>query len=504
MTDVLICSIPAGIINRPPAAPALLKACAVQAGCTAQTVDLSLLLYHAHCDSNFELYSKINRYFEPMVEWEQDPIIELWLENCVNVIKDSNPKFLAISVFSIYQHRATVVLTTRVKQLFPNIKIIVGGYGLPEKIDLSFKNFKKLKGIESVLSFDQYLQKHQLVDYVVAGEGESQFVDILTGSDFSDEPVDLDTVPPGNFSDYKLDQYLWHNEPVLTITSSKGCVRSCTFCNIPNKFGRYRRKSGNLVAEEIIHLSQTYNVHKFEFTDSLVNGSLKDFEQFVTVLADYNRDAEHPVSWYGQYICRPQNQVPSKLYSLMKQSGACNLIIGAESGSDAVLAAMNKKITVKDIFDELDQLEQHGLQAQLLVMGSFYNETWDRFLETLEFIVKCHRYLAAGVVSKIATGLPLLIEHGGYLYQHASELGIVLDEHNVYNWKVVNDPENTWLERIRRRLIMQALLQSMHVSMTGNGILELEHLTEQLKLYEQQLRTPNSKIYTELVEFGPH
>jgi hypothetical protein len=504
MIDVLICSIPAGIINRPPAAPALLKACAVQAGRTAQTVDLSLLLYHDHCDSNFEQYSKINRFFEPMVEWESNSVVDLWLENCVNVVRDSNPKFLAISVFSTYQHRATVLLTTRVKQLFSDIKIIVGGYGLPEKIDLSFRNFKKLSGIESVLTFDQYLQKHQLVDYVVAGEGESQFVDILTDSEFSNKTVDLDRVPPGNFDDYKLDQYLWHNESVLTITSSKGCVRSCTFCNIPNKFGRYRRKSGNLVAEEIIHLSQTYNVHKFEFTDSLVNGSLKDFEQFVTVLADYNRDAKNPVSWYGQYICRPQNQVPTRLYSLMKQSGACNLIIGAESGSDAVLEAMNKKITVKDIFQELDQFEHHELQAQLLVMGSFYNETWDRFLETLEFIARCHRYIAAGVVSRIAVGLPLMIEPGEFLHTNADQLGIVVDPHNYSNWTVKDDPSNTWLERLRRKIIAQSLLHSMNVSTNGNGIMELQHMIDQFKQYEKQLRAPDSTIDTRLFESGSH
>jgi radical SAM superfamily enzyme YgiQ (UPF0313 family) len=504
MTDVLICSVPSGIINRPPAAPALLKACAEQSGFAAQTIDLSLLLYHDYCDSNFEFYNKINRNFEPMVNWEENSIIQLWLDHCVELIANSSPKFLAISVFSTYQHRATVLLTVKVKQLFPNIKIIVGGYGLPEKINLSFRHFKKLNGIESLLTFDQYLQKYQLADFFVTGEGESKFVDILAGSELSNELVDLNTIPPGNFDDYKLDQYLWHNEPVLTITGSKGCVRSCTFCNVPKKFGRYRRKSGNLVAEEIIHLSKTYNIQKFEFTDSLVNGSLKDFEQFITVLADYNCQSDKPIQWYGQYICRPQSQTPARLYALMKQAGACNLTIGAESGSDAVLEAMNKKMTVKDIFDELDQFEQHGLQAQLLVMGSFYNETWDRFLETLSFIAKCHRYIATGVISRIAVGLPLILEPGEFLHSNADKLGIVVDPHNYSNWTVNDDASNTWLERLRRKIIAQSLLHSMNVSTNGNGILELQNMIDQFKHYEKQLRALDSDVNTGLFKSGSH
>lgn len=504
MIDVLICSVPAGIINRPPAAPAVLKACAVQAGYTAQTVDFSLMLYQDHCKSNFDLYNKINQYFEPLVNWNNNDIIVQWMEHCIKNITDASPKYLAISVFSTHQHRATVLLCSKVKQCLPNIKIIVGGYGLPEPIKGTFKNFKDISNIDSHLTFNQYLQKHNLADYYVIGEGESQFVDILDCVELSSSAVDLNSVPPGNFDDYKLDQYLWHNKPVLVITGSKGCVRSCTFCNVPKKFGRFRRKSGDLIAQEVIHLSKTYGVHKFEFTDSLVNGSQKDFEQFVTVLADYNQTAVHKISWYGQYICRPQSHVPQKLYKLMKESGAVHLIIGTESGSNAVLEAMNKKITVEDIFDELHQFEQHGLQAQLLMLSGFYNETWERFLETLMFISKCHRFLAAGVISKIAVGMPLIIEPGGYLHTNAEELGIVIDEHNYSNWTIKSDPSYTWTERLRRRLITQAVLDTMNVSMTGNGITEMRQMVEQFKMYEKQLTAPDSAIDSRLLELGAH
>ena len=504
MIDVLICSVPSGIINRPPAAPALLKACVVDAGYTAKTIDFSLNLYVNHCNSDYQLYRKVNRLFEPLVQWESNDVVDNWIIDCVSIVKDFDPRFLAISVFSTFQHRATLLLCQEIKNKFPNIKIILGGYGLPEPYSNSLKNYKQLSAKDKISRFDDYVKQNQLADHFVYGEGEQQLIDIISGVVQSTKPVELNDVPFSNFDDYHLDKYLWHTEAVLLVTGSKGCVRACTFCNIPIKFGKYRRKTGQRIAEEMIELSQKYDVYKFEFTDSLVNGSLKEFEAFVKILAEHNATTKKPITWYGQYICRPQNQVSKEIYKLIKQSGAIHLIIGAESGSDDVLEAMNKKMSVKDIFDELDQFEQHGIQAQLLMLSGFYNETWQRFTETIKFIARCHRYLAAGVISRIAVGMPLIIEPNGYLHLHASELGIEIDKHNNSNWKIDNDPTNTWLERIHRRLIIQSVLQSMNVSMTGNGILELQSMLEQLKIYEQQLRSPDTPIDSGLLESGAH
>lgn len=503
MIDLLICSVPAGIINRPPAAPALLKGCVVQSGFSAKTVDFSLMLFSDFCDSDYDRYEEINRLFESNVEWKRTDIISAWLEKCLQTIEDASPKFLAISVFSVFQHRSTFVICQEVKKRFPDLPIILGGYGLPEKYKISFNNFcdAPMGGSER---FGDFMQRKKLVDFVVYGEGEQQLVDIVAGKTPVTDLVNIENVPFSNFDDYNLAQYLWHNEPVLTITGSKGCVRKCKFCNVPRKFGRYRQRSGKRIALEMIELSQQYNVYKFEFTDSLVNGSLKEFMQMIQTLADYNSQADQPVTWYGQYICRPQNQIPAGMYELIKKSGCRHLIIGAESGSDAVLDAMDKKITINDIFDELDQFEKHDLQCQLLVLIGFYNETWNRFLETLQFICRCHRYIAAGVISRIAPGVPLIVEEDGFLHEHAEELGIVLDSTNTSNWHLKDDTSFTWIERNRRKSIMHALLMLMNVSMTGNGIQEIKQLIEKLTLYEQQLTSPDSNIDPELFEHQSH
>jgi anaerobic magnesium-protoporphyrin IX monomethyl ester cyclase len=490
MIDILICSLPSGVINRPPAAPAILKACAESAGFAARTEDLSLNFYIKQCNKNFDLYYEQSKKFEPYNQFDRTDQINRWVKDFCTLVREHNPKFVAFSVFSTFQHRACVLLCQELRKYFPAVKIILGGYGVPEPVDDTFLGFLST----DFKKFDQYMQFYRLVDHIIYGEGEQSIVDVLAGHALTSLPVDMNDVPVPNFDDYQLDKYIWHTVPVVTVTSSKGCVRSCTFCNVPRKFGSFRRKTGKNVAQELIELSQRYDITKFEFTDSLVNGSQRDFYEWIEIIADYNdqQPVDKKISWYGQYICRPQSQIPSGIYNKIKRSGAVNLIIGAESGSNAVLAAMQKKMTVQDIFEELDQFEQHGLQAQLLMMNGFHNETWERYLETLEFIVRCHRYVAAGVISKIAMGPPLMIEPEGYLHQHAEQLGIVINHRNTFDWSTVDDPTNTWLERVRRHVVAQVLLNEMGTSMTSNGIEELHLMLNQLKLYEDHPASVNS------------
>lgn len=499
MIDLLICSVPSGVINRPPAAPAILKACAKQHGFKAQTIDLSLHFFVNQCHRNFNNYCQHSALFEPLINFDSTSIahqlIQEWLDQTTQLINAVRPKFIAISVFSTFQHRATVMLCRLIRSQFPEVKIILGGYGLTAPTHDSFNGF--LPAIDRLNAFNVYMLAHKLFDFQVVGEGESGIVSVLQGNTPNTAAVDLMTVPAPDFDDYNLNEYLWHTKPTLTVTGSKGCVRSCTFCNVPAKFGRYRKRTGQHIANEIIYLSQTYKVNHFEFTDSLVNGSQKDFYDFVKILAEYNSkcDKNNQITWYGQYICRPQSTIPQDIYSLIKQSGSSSLIIGAESGSNEVLAAMNKKITIQDVYDELEQFKKHNLQVHLLLMTGFYNETKERYLETLKFIVNCQPYLAQGVISTIAVGPPLLIakdNEGGYLYDHATELGIMPDLKNPMNWKVSDDPSNTWLERIRRRIISQLVLNHMQAPLTENGITELHMIIEQLKIYEQELRSVNS------------
>lgn len=495
--DILICAVPARHISRLPAALSILKACVQSAGMSARTVDFNLEFLKNQCGKDHVKFEDLSKPFEPRVEFTYTPEILSWLDDCIAYIKNINPRWLGISVETPYQHRATILLAQRVREQLPNIKIVLGAYGLKVETQASLQNFPMAKSIDLLNMFDQFITKHQLADQMIYGDAESAIVELLSEglatSLFPSTKTSFSSPTP-DFDDYDLKNYVWHATPSLPVTGSKSCVRACTFCSIPHHFGRFRTRTGEQIAREMIELKERYNINRFEFTDSLVNGSQSVFTEWVKIIAKYNqeRDPVDQITWLGQYICKPQKIIDPGLYALIKQSGVACLIIGAESGSDEVLKAMNKKITVKDILDELEQFDVHRIQTQFLMLDGFYNETWERYVETLEFIACCHKYIASGTITRIAMGLPLHIENGIALNDQADELNIVLDPDNIYNWTCTDNPDNTLLERIRRRVITQVLLNKMSVPLTANGIGELKNVLEQLKVYEQKLRTPSA------------
>ena len=504
--DILICSVPSGLLQRAPAAPALLKGCAQQAGYKAATRDLALDLYIYQCDRDLDQFAKINSMFEPLVEFDSnDAFVSSWLDHCADIVAKINPRAVGFSVFSHFQHRATVILCEMLRQRFPQIKIVLGGMGLDAGIEHSLRNFPRVKSIDIYNRFHVFVNSRGLADHLVPGvNGESDLIKVLDAiSGRSQESSTNLGMPVSDFGDYEFNEYIWHNEPLMTITSSKGCVRACTFCNVPSQFGRFQRRQGRDVAEEMINLREKYGIRKFEFTDSLVNGSQRDFYEMISRLADYNEDRPEAdqIIWFGQYICRPQSQIKSNTYELLKKSGASTLLIGIESASNQVLAHMQKQITIEDVEEELQQLEKHRITCTLLVMLGYITESREDFFKTVEFLLRCHRYLAAGIAN-VSINPTLFINPGTPLYDRAEEFGITLDPQGRGFWTVASDPQNTFLERMQRKLLAHDLLDAMGNQSSLGSEFYWPMLLEQLKYYEQRLIDPTSSPSVVLSDFA--
>lgn len=492
--DLIICSLPPLSLERPAAAPALLRAVAESAGYSAIGIDLNAEFYLNQCDSNLEKFNKYATAFRPY-EFSSDEANKKqqeWIDDSINYFKQYSPTVIGISVFSNFQHRAAIALASAIRQQMPTTKIIFGGYGL-NTVGNTLKNFSLIhvKNIDMLKTLQQILNERKLSDHIVMNDPLNSLVDILDKEvgktrelKLYEESKIMFNSPIPNYDNYKLDSYLWHaSQKSLPVTGSKGCVRACTFCDIPGQFGKFKFRSGADIANEIIYLHKKYNINTFEFTDSLVNGSLKSFREWLEILADYNdkQDENNKIYWFGQYINRSQQLIPKDLYSLIKRSGVKNLVIGVESGSNEVLAAMKKGVTIEDVYAEFDKFVEYGIQTHVLMLSGFYNETWERYLETLKFIVKCQRYVASGVITQISVGIPLFINNEMYLHQAAEQLGIVIDPTNDLNWTLQEDPSNNFVERCRRRLITQLLLDKLEIPLSENSISLMHQILANLK-----------------------
>jgi len=234
--------------------------------------------------------------------------------------------FVCISVFSYWSlHIAMHVLQSHGPR---NNTIVVGGSGCQNNID----------GIKGNTSLGHWLLQNDLVDHVVYGDGETSFADILQGNtqpELYASQDDLDTYPIPNYAGIDFDQY---KANAVFITGSRGCVRKCTYCDIETIWPMFRYRKAEHIVEEIKKHYYDLGVERFEFTDSLINGSVSNFYKFNCLLAEEkakNNDLRN-ISYVGQAIARPRNQMLPHHYEAMHYAGCKQITIGIESFSERV------------------------------------------------------------------------------------------------------------------------------------------------------------------------
>jgi radical SAM superfamily enzyme YgiQ (UPF0313 family) len=435
MIDLVILSVPGVVRHAPQAAPALLKASIEDSGFSCTTIDFNLKFYQSVPD-----YDTIETYFSTGLNLEEaekaDQLVSIWTQEILAL----DPKFIGISVFT-YQNRVATELFCKHIRKHSTVKIVLGGQGLSDG------------GIEGATGFAKKLQEQGLIDFWIKSEGERSIVELLKGnydypginSDSFIQIENLNELPFPNYDDYLLDAY---ENRSLPITGSRGCVRACSFCDI-HEHWKYRYRAGENIMAEIVHLNQRYNITQFNFSDSLINGNLKEFKKFTKLLADYNKTTNNKITWSSQFIVRPESQLTEEYWQNIADSGGGSLAIGVETGSDRVRAHMNKKFNNQDLDYTMSMLEKYNITCTFLMIVGYPTETEKDFQDTLDMFVR-YRRLANSVITNINIGATLGILPGTPLYYHADEHNIELDKYEN-NWVALDNIELTLEARLNRR-----------------------------------------------------
>lgn len=470
MLDIVFCSLPYSNLDHIYSAPAILKGVVEANGFRAKTIDFGCELLN-QVDRNENKFNQAQLYFistdKQNQNQEQEQDIRLFYSNCINFFKKNPSKYIGISVFSIYTHRAVYELCKLIKEEQIESKIIIGGRGAKVPCFYSIINNYNITGTDKLASFGSLLQKRKLIDYLILGDGEDAILQILNNKELKTDNFQSDEFrsPVPDYSDYNFKNYLFTDEVMLPVTGSKGCVRDCDFCDVKFQFGNYRYRSGKAIAQELITISQKFGIYKFQFTDSLVNGGLKPFREFLTELSEYNlQNPDQKITWNGQYICRPELQSHLDLYPLMRDAGAHGLTIGVESGSNKVLAAMNKNTTVEALYAELENFRKNNITCMLLTFTGHWSETWEDFLEHCKMFINIAPYVRLGTVSGVSLGiLYSLLDGTPSMFNHKLNSVEFDPDYKEHFWINKNNPGNTFKERLYRRLLLLKLCQELNI-----------------------------------------
>lgn len=454
--DILFITVPYTETDKPLQAPSLLKAVVESRGYTAKTHDVN----NDFISSNHQHLDAMKQYFAFGTITNSD--ITDHLNTYVNTVAESllenyDPTFIAISVFTYQCQVFTKMLSIRLKELEPAVKIIIGGQGLTTQ------------GIQSKDTWAKTCKEQGIIDHYIVSEGEEALITLLqngkgNGVDGADwkQKTNLDDTPYPNYDDYDFEKY---GDKKIMITGSRGCVRRCTFCDIHKHWQKFVFRSGRSIADEMIFQSERYKIHDFFFTDSLINGSMKAYRDMITILAEHNSTTDNKLTWGGQFIVRGIKSMTEDDWRLTKASGARSLALGIESGSESVRDHMKKQFSDKDLDEFMQQAHRNDVSVTFLMIIGYPTETETDFIQTLKMFKKYTKYQK--IIREVVLGTTLGILPGTPL---AEDMGDDISLNNGENfWTYKKNPTLDFRERIRRRIIMGEELSKMGYNILGNN-----------------------------------
>jgi len=450
MLDCLLLIIPKLDPYGPLIGPNLLKACLQDNGFSAKVKDYNIELYNNINETHGSLWFGeddtflLQDHYDKLYNSTLKPYIKRWANECL----EENANWIGISLFTQRSNYIAVSLMQEIKRKNPNQKIVLGGAGLS---DLE---------IESSLAVANEYGAKIICDAFIYGDGESALVSLLNGKNVESsfkspmQEDDLDSIPFPDYSDVNWSSYVndpVNDIPVISVTGSRGCVRKCTFCTVPALWPKYRFRSGRNIAEEIEYLYKETGLTYFEFTDSLINGSMKAYRDMCIELTKLNNQLNDKILWTSQFICRSERQMPEKDWELTAKSGCQSLAIGIESGSEAVREHMKKKFTDEDMWFTFEMAAKYNIQVRTLLLIGYPTETKEDFQETIELvegIYKINKKYKQSNPHHVFAGRTMFIVPQIPVYAMATEMGIN-DRDNVLNWEY---KDNTRAVRLQRQM----------------------------------------------------
>ena len=292
-------------------------------------------------------------------------------------------------------------------------------------------------GSHFTLMAEPILQELKDLDYIVLGEGELAFSQLLKdlsqgrngkgikGIAYVEDgkvvlherlpPIpNLDSLPfPAyHLVDLESEAYYWHGmgRRAFGISTSRGCGDRCAYCSETRFWeGVWRGRSGKKMMEEISFLYRQYGKNLFVFNENTFNWSRKRVEEF---LEELGRSGLRIDFWFQSRIkdvLRDEDLMPE-----MKRLGLYEVMLGIESIQPDVLNRYEKQQTREMAQKAIDVLRRNKIMVMANIMYGDWNDSEVSLREVFRFVKNQSDFL----VLTMTTPLP-----GTRYFEEAERLG---------------------------------------------------------------------------------
>jgi radical SAM superfamily enzyme YgiQ (UPF0313 family) len=247
-------------------------------------------------------------------------------------------------------------------------------------------------------------------DYVLCGEAENVLVSLCTSILRNEEPAVLDglvrsdergrtirpaqtlaqnpawaqlSLPARDLVSLKPYRNAWigaHGYFSTNMVASRGCPFRCNWCAKPISGNRFHLRAASAVAEEMAQLKQQDVDHVWFGDDvfALNHHWVKDFAAEVT-----KRNGSIPFKIQSRADLMREDTVEH-----LAAAGCAEVWMGVESGSQAILDAMDKGITLDMVDIARERLKRAGIRACFFLQFGYPGETWKELQQTIAIVRK--------------------------------------------------------------------------------------------------------------------
>jgi len=361
---------------------------------------MSIILTHAYYLHEDPLEAKIMKPYAPLgLLYISGYLNEQKIENHLfdatfsnqkeqlKFIKEKKPKAVAI-----YANLMTKINVIKLVKILNSEST----YGFPKII---------LGGPDITYNLENYLKTG--AHYLVIGEGEqtmtelyqaisnNQNVSEVNGIAFlengnvvktptREKIKDLSTLPFPNREGIAVEKYLetWkthHGKSSMTISTQRGCPYTCKWCSTAVYGQSYRRRPAKLVVEEMAMLQKKYNPDSIWFVDDVFTVSHKWIREF------HEETQKQNIKIPFECITRAE-RLNDEILQLLKEAGCFRIWIGAESGSQKIIDAMDRRVNVDTVSEAIKKTNAMGIETGTFIMLGYPGENEDDINETISYL----------------------------------------------------------------------------------------------------------------------
>lgn len=246
-------------------------------------------------------------------------------------------------------------------------------------------------------------------DYVLCGEAEESLVRLCRSILDAEEVPDIDgmvrrdengclvrssrrlsknpawselPLPARDLVDMEPYRKAWvdaHGYFSTNMVSSRGCPYKCNWCAKPISGNKFHLRSASAVAEEMKLLKNSAGVQHIWFGDDVFALDRHWVQRFAEEVS--SRDAAVPFKIQSRADLMCETTVQS-----LKAAGCAEVWMGVESGSQAVLNAMEKGLNLSSVRAARRLLSEAGIRACFFLQFGYPGETWAELQETIGFV----------------------------------------------------------------------------------------------------------------------